>query len=128
MKALAAQRASEVAPTALEVTDLEDSLGEWMDEHDISGRQAARHNFMWLRSHGYRRRGAPGAATAMKSADFDPHIVRITVVFGNPYRHRQAGQARRQVHFRPILRDGFRSAGVFKIVHHIRVAATPRPL
>ena len=52
------------------------------DERDISGRQAARHNFMWLRSHGYRRSGAPGAA--MKSADFDPRIVRIAVVFGNP--------------------------------------------
>ena len=37
------------------------------DERDISGRQAARHNFMWLRSHGYRRSGAPGAAAAMKS-------------------------------------------------------------
>src|SRR5215471_13009688 len=79
---------------------------------------------MWLRSHGYRRSGAPGAATAMKSADFDPHIVRITVVFGNPHRHRQAGQARRQLHIRPILRDGFRSGRVFKIVRH-RVAAAP---
>jgi len=62
---------------------------------------------MWLRSHGYRRSGAPGAATAMKSDDSDPHIVRITVVFGNPRRHRQAGQARRQLYFRSILRDGF---------------------
>ena len=52
------------------------------DERDISGRQAAQHDFMWLRSHGYRRSGAPGAA--MKSADFDPRIVRIAVVFGNP--------------------------------------------
>jgi hypothetical protein len=51
------------------------------DECDIGGRQAARHNFMWLRPHGYRRSGAPGAATAMKSADFDPHIVQITVVW-----------------------------------------------
>jgi hypothetical protein len=92
------------------------------DERDISGRQAARHSFMWLRSHGYRRSGAPGAAAAIKSADFDPHIVRITVVFGNPHRHRQAGQARRELHFRPILGDGFRSGRVFKIVRHIRVA------
>jgi hypothetical protein len=50
------------------------------DERDISGWQAARHNFMWLRSHGYRWGGAPGAAGTMKRADFDPHIVRVTVV------------------------------------------------
>src|SRR5271170_3723822 len=92
------------------------------DERDISGRQAAGHNFMWLRSHGYRWGGAPGVATAMKSADFDPYIVRITVVFRNPHRHRQAGQAQRQLYFRPVLRDGFRSGRVFKIVRHIRVA------
>ena len=58
----------------------------------------------------------------MKSADFDPHIVRITVVFGNPHRHRQAGQTRRQLHFRPILRDSFHSGRIFKIVRHIRRA------
>jgi hypothetical protein len=61
--------------------------------------QATGHNFMWLRSHGYRRSGAPGATTAMKSADFDPHIVRITVAFGNPHRHLQVGHARRQFTF-----------------------------
>jgi hypothetical protein len=59
----------------------------------------------------------------MESADFEPHIVRITVVFGNPHRHPQAGQARRQLHFRPILRDGFRNGRAFKIVRHIRVTA-----
>ncbi len=58
----------------------------------------------------------------MKSAHFDSHIVPLTVVFGNPHRHRQAGQARRRLHLRPILRDGFRSGRVFKIVSHIRVA------
>lgn len=46
VKALAAQRASEVVPTALEVTDLEDSLGEWMDEHDISGGWELAPNFV----------------------------------------------------------------------------------
>jgi hypothetical protein len=51
-----------------------------IDERDIAGGQAAVENFMWLRLHGYRWSGASGAATAMKSADFDPHIVRITVV------------------------------------------------
>jgi hypothetical protein len=61
----------------------------------------------------------------MKSADFDPPIVWITVVFGDPYRHRQAGHARRQLHFRPILRDGFRSGRPSKIVRHIRVSAAP---
>ncbi|MDQ0374575.1 ATP-binding protein [Cellulomonas humilata] len=35
--ALARTRASDVVPTALEVSDLEDSLGEWMDDHDIAG-------------------------------------------------------------------------------------------
>ena len=64
----------------------------------------------------------------MKSADSDPHIVRTTVVFGNPYRHRQAGQARRQLYFRPILRDGFRSGRVFKSVHLSAQPALPRPL
>jgi hypothetical protein len=76
---------------------------------------------MRLRSHGYRRNGAPGTATALKSADFDPRIVRITVILGNPHRHRQASQARRQLDFCPILRDGFRSGRIFKIVRHIRV-------
>ena len=35
--ALARARASDVVPTALEVSDLEDALGEWMDDHDIAG-------------------------------------------------------------------------------------------
>src|SRR6476619_4880965 len=34
--ALAATRASDVVPTAMEVSDLEDALGEWMDGHDIA--------------------------------------------------------------------------------------------
>jgi CRP-like cAMP-binding protein len=33
--ALARHRASEVVPTALEVSDLEDALGEWFDAHEI---------------------------------------------------------------------------------------------
>ncbi|WP_082516295.1 ATP-binding protein [Cellulomonas sp. Leaf395] len=35
--ALAGARASDVVPTALEVSDLEDALGEWMEDHDIAG-------------------------------------------------------------------------------------------
>ncbi|WP_082574163.1 ATP-binding protein [Cellulomonas sp. Root137] len=46
VKALARQRASEVVPTALEVSDLEDALGEWMDEHDISGGWELAPNFV----------------------------------------------------------------------------------
>ncbi|MBO3085640.1 ATP-binding protein [Cellulomonas fengjieae] len=34
--ALAQQRASGVVPSALEVSDLEDALADWMDEHDIA--------------------------------------------------------------------------------------------
>ena len=35
--ALAKQRASDVVPSALEVSDLEDELGEWMQDHGIDG-------------------------------------------------------------------------------------------
>jgi hypothetical protein len=39
----------------------------------------------------------------MNSADLDPDIMGITLVFGDPHAHRQAGMARQQLPGGPIL-------------------------
>lgn len=70
---------------------------------DVGGWEATRADFVWLGAYGNRRPGPPGAASATYQADLDAHIVLITIVLVNPDRHRQPGQAWRELHGGPVL-------------------------